>query len=116
MANIHSCTCPQGACYVDGKCHYQKDCSYQAKTNADRIRCMSDKELYNFLDYIAQTGPWDYEFERTFCNNCSPVGFKKNFFGREVGYFKCEDGVCPHYNGNALKWWLKEVIEYGTCE
>ena len=116
MANVYSCTCPTGACYVDGKCHYQHGCFYQARTNADKIRCMSDEELYKFLRSLVYNGPWDKEFEEVFCDTCEPVESEKNLFGREVKYFECEfiDGKCPHFNGDALKWWLGKVIYDGT--
>lgn len=112
MPIVYSCTCHKGACYVDGKCHSSEYCQYQARTNEDIIRSMTSNELYDFLNHITKNNekPWDYEFERIFCNNCSPVDFKRNFFGREIGYFECEDGVCPHHNGNALRWWLKKKV------
>ena len=110
MANVYSCTCPTGACYVDGKCHYQNDCYYQAKTNADKIRCMSDDELYKFLNSLVHEGPWNAEFEYVFCDTCEPVERDKNFFGREIEYYACEEDVCPNFNGDALKWWLGKVI------
>lgn len=112
MANVYSCTCHKGSCYIDGKCHSSEDCMHKAKTNGDMIRSMSDRELYEFLRDIAHDGPWDIKFERAFCDNCIPIRIEKNLFGREFGRYECEDGHCPHYDGNALKWWLEEVIEW----
>lgn len=105
---IYSCTCPSGSCYVDGKCHFQEDCIYKARTNADVIRSMSDIELYDFLDKFAHDGPWYKEFEEAFCSDCKPVQVERNLFGREIEYYECEfeDGHCPYYDGDCLKWWL----------
>lgn len=104
----YSCMCSSGSCYVDGKCHFQDDCIHKARTNADMIRSMSDDGLYNFLSAIAQDGPWADEFDKTFCQKCNPVEVERNLFGREVEYYECEfeDGHCPHYDGDCLKWWL----------
>ncbi len=40
---------------------------YKAKTNADRIRAMSDEELANFLTGFSNNGLWATEIEREVC-------------------------------------------------
>ena len=109
---IYSCMCPSGSCYVDGKCHFQEDCIHKVKNNSDRIKSMSDDELYDFLDRFAHDGPWHKEFEKTFCENCEPIEVEKNWFGTETPYYACEftDMGCPHYNGDCLKWWLEKRV------
>lgn len=112
MPIIYSCTCHKGACYVDGKCHSSEYCQYQARTNEDIIRSMSSNELYDFLKSISIDGPWTDDFEDVVCYNCEPVEIERNFIGKETAYYECdyEDGKCPHYNGDALKWWLQREI------
>jgi len=41
--------------------------SYKAKTNADRIRAMSDEELSNFLTGFSNNGGWTTVIGRKFC-------------------------------------------------
>lgn len=44
-------TCKLGTkgCFEDGRCHALGNCKNKIKTNADRIRHMSDEELAEFL-------------------------------------------------------------------
>jgi hypothetical protein len=54
-------TCKLGkkGCWKDGKCHYSHDCENKVLTNADRIRAMSDEELYDLFREIYNAGSDD---------------------------------------------------------
>ena len=47
----------------------QRDCQYFCeKTNADRIRAMSDEELADFIDRCEMN---DIDYAKTFCDLCN---------------------------------------------
>ena len=47
----------------------QRDCQYFCeKTNADRIRAMSDEELADFIDRCEMS---DIDYAKTFCDLCN---------------------------------------------
>jgi hypothetical protein len=52
---LENATCLLGdkGCYQNGKCHYIGDREHKVKTNADRIRAMSDEELARELSLVA---------------------------------------------------------------
>ena len=60
------------------------------KTNADRIRSMTDEELAEFLDRWALG---DIDYSKTFCDLCK-------------GQYDCHD--------DCLMDWLKEEVEHET--
>lgn len=75
-------------------------------TNADNICIMTHKELYDFLNTIAQDGPWYEEFDKKFCQNCKPIIID----GDEYAFCEIEGNKCPHYNGDPLEWWLRQPV------
>lgn len=77
-------------------------------TNEEYIRQMSHEELYNFLDYIAQDGPWYDAFDKAICKHCEPVG---QVNGYDV--CQCELTECPYEGADVLGWWLKQQNQDG---
>ncbi len=75
-------------------------------TNEDNICMMTHKELYNFLNTISQYGPWDDAFDKEFCQKCEPIVID----GHEYAFCEIEGNKCPHCNGNALEWWLRQPV------
>ena len=73
-------------------------------TNEDAIRSMSHKELYDFLNTIAQDGPWYEEFDKQLCQNCKPITIGND----EYAFCEIEGNKCPYYNGDPLEWWLNK--------
>lgn len=63
------------------------DSDPKPKTNADRIRAMSDEELADFLD---RWGMGDIDYSKTFCDLCA-------------GQYDCHD--------DCLLDWLKQEVE-----
>ena len=78
-------------------------------TNEERIRSMTHDELYNFLNTIAQDGPWYNEFNNELCKYCEPIGQNDE----EDDVLRCELSMdnCPYENGDVLKWWLKQTVK-----
>ena len=87
----------------DGKCRKFSDdtttsycvlgpCPEQKRSNADRIRAMSDEELADFISRIeiGDFGPQVYG--KTFCDLCS-------------GQYECDD---------CRLWWLQQPAEEDT--
>lgn len=86
----------------DGTCTWNEP---KPRTNADKIRGMSDKELREFLITIAnaiEDFPWDKAIYEKHCKTCPGVILD----GTE--YHECDyiDGECPH--GDTVDWWLKQ--------
>ena len=83
------------------------------KTNADRIRAMSDEELAKFLECLAfsRETPWADPFAGEFCDNCPTVRCVVEEFGQEMEFNECElsYGKCPH--GDDVLWWLRQPVE-----
>ncbi|MBR2047115.1 MAG: hypothetical protein IJ960_00815 [Oscillospiraceae bacterium] len=71
---------------------------YKPKTNADRIRTMTDAELADFLHEatMAADTPWNYAFSKAFCDACEP-----DTCDRET--------ECP--NGRPVDWWLGQEVQ-----
>lgn len=89
-----SCTgknCPMQFGFEVKRCT-AKDCRYRTepKTNADRIRAMTDEELAVFLDDISNG-----------CDNCPK---------RRYCLFDTEEDNCR----DAFLKWLKEEVEHDT--
>ena len=85
------------------------------KTNAQKIRGMSDEELAEFLSSITygRETPWNEPFARRLCDSCPTVhGTYES--GIEDDFHECDflDGECPH--GGAIVWWLKQPAEEDT--
>ena len=110
-------------CKYAGRPTYKSPCSeckdhskhepVEIRTNADRIRAMSDEELVKFLNRIAfgRETPWADPFAQTFCDKCPPIKATVVETGKEIEICECEfaDGKCPH--GDDVLWWLKEPVE-----
>jgi hypothetical protein len=96
-------------CVGYDKCkNYKPNC----KTNADRIRAMTDEELVEWISDMVygRKTPWSEPFERKFCDNCPTVhGTYEN--GKEDDFHECDfvDAECPH--GSDIVWWLKQPAE-----
>ena len=85
---------------------------FDAKTNAQKIRAMTDEELAEFLSSITygRETPWSEPFARRLCDSCPTVhGTYES--GIEDDFHECDflDGECPH--GSAIVWWLKQPAE-----
>ena len=88
---------------------------FDAQTNAQKIRSMSDDELSEFLSSITygRETPWSEPFARRLCDSCPTVhGTYES--GIEDDFHECDflDGECPH--GGAIVWWLKQPSEEET--
>lgn len=107
--------CFSGWC--DVACMYctftqERNCEHNKKTNADRIRAMSDEELAEFLSSIAygRETPWSEPFARRLCDSCPTVHVTYES-GIEDDFHECDflDGKCPH--GSNIVWWLQQPAE-----
>lgn len=69
---------------------YAKECEfYEPKTNADKIRSMTDEELADFIQRV-EIGDFNCnDYGKTFCDMCD-------------GQYECDD---------CLKYWLKQPAE-----
>lgn len=105
MEPTYTCTYDKGSCYDDGKCHYKHQCQHKVTSKEDEIRAMNHKELYDFLDSIAQEGPWYEEFDKKYCKNCETIEIDGNTYA----FCEIEGNECPH--GDVLEWWLKQPVE-----
>ena len=78
------------ACPLYGDCvtAFRKEQEQRVRTNADRIRCMSDEELAEFLDRWEMG---DIDYSKTFCDLCE-------------GQYDCHDDCW-------LDWLKQEVKE-----
>ena len=87
---------------------------FNAKTNAQKIRAMSDEELAEFLSSIAyrRETPWSWLFTAKFCKKCPTVHCTYES-GTEDDLHECDfvDGKCPH--GSDIVWWLQQPCEEG---
>lgn len=85
------------------------------KTNADRIRSMSDEALADFLCELAYTGkePWSEPFSIALCHKCPTVKGRYCDTGQSGEWHECEfdDGKCPH--GSDVMWWLRKEAQNG---
>lgn len=80
-------------------------------TVEEKIRSMTHKELYDFLNSIAQNGPWYDEFDEHCCKNCETIEVGRNTYA----YCEIVGNECPH--GDVLEWWLKRPAENkNTCD
>lgn len=63
-------TCKLGVkgCFEDGRCHALGNCENKIKTNADKIRAMSDEELEEFIDKVSGTCLVDALGGKSECN------------------------------------------------
>lgn len=87
------------------------------KTNADRIRAMSDDQLRDFLAKVENEScepVWSKEFCKKFCDSCPTVTGKIEGYNKEMEFHECEfvNGKCPH--GNELDWWLRQPAKEET--
>ena len=88
---------------------------FDAKTNAQKIRSMSDEELSEFLSSITygRETPWSEPFARRLCDSCPTVhGTYES--GIEDDFHECDfvDGKCPY--DSDIVWWLKQPAEEET--
>lgn len=91
----------------------EKENRDKPKTNADRIRAMTDEELADFLCGIAYAGnmPWCEPFLTRFCKSCPTVEGTIKETGQTMDFHECDfaDGKCPH--GSDIVWWLQQPAE-----
>ena len=82
------------------------------RTNADRIRAMTDEELAEMISGIHYDweNPWRTQFARKFCDNCPAPEYTLED-GRKMKLHECDfsDGKCPH--GDSVVWWLQQPAE-----
>ena len=80
------------------------------KTNADRIRAMTDEELAKWIASIAfaRETPWCAQFLEKFCISCPSEMYKIKETGQVLRLHECDfkDSECPH--GNDIVWWLQQ--------
>ncbi len=85
---------------------------FDPKTNADRIRSMSDDELAEYLSFIAyeRETPWSDLFASKLCAHCHGQEWTLDD-GRKLKLHECDfkDGKCPH--GSDILWWLQQPAE-----
>lgn len=91
-----------------------RDCRhFRHKTNADKIRAMTNEELSDFLCGIAYAGAekWSAPFMREFCDKCPTVEGVVSETGQKMKFYECDfkDGKCPH--GSDILWWLQQPVE-----
>lgn len=86
---------------------------FGVKTNADKIRSMSDEELAEFLYSIAygRETPWCEQFAEKFCKACPVTKVDIPEYLNPLFLHECDftDGKCPH--GSDIVWWLKQPAE-----
>ena len=103
------------ACPLFGDCvvAFQNEKKKRVRTNADRIRAMSDEELADLIEKFAYSGetPWCDAFDKEFCDNCPTMEIKVEGYSDLLRLHECdfEDGKCPH--GGDIKWWLQQPAE-----
>ena len=82
----------------------------EIKTNADRIRAMTDEELSEFLSSIAygRETPWSEPFDEKFCKSCPTTTCTVEGYHHPMDLHECDftDGKCPH--GRDIVWWLQQ--------
>lgn len=111
----HGAYCEAFAVYTDeSECaKFNQSVLAKPKTNADRIRAMSDEELAKFLCSLAfaRETPWSDPFVEKFCKNCPTVKAIIEGFDKEMELSECDfvDGECPH--GDDVVWWLQQPAE-----
>lgn len=100
FAHTYTCTCPDGSCYTDGKCHHVNDCIHKVITNEDMIRSMSHDKLRDFLENtfesMVEDIPWYSEFDKVFCRG-------------KCNLENCVAPDCPY--GDPVDWWLNQIVE-----
>lgn len=105
------------ACPLFGDCvvAFQNEQKKRVRTNADRIRAMSDEELADLIEKFAYSGetPWCDAFTKEFCDNCPETVVKVEGFSNLQYLHECDfsDGECPH--GSDIMWWLQQPAAYG---
>ena len=86
------------------------------KTNAQKIRAMSDEELSEFLSSITygRETPWCEQFAEKFCKDCPVTKVDIPEYLNPLFLHECDftDGKCP--NGSDIVWWLKQPAEEET--
>lgn len=98
MTKCNSCAlrdakpCMECSMCMSGDSHFRPIPNTEKKTNADRIRSMSDEELAEFISRIeiGDFGPQVYG--KTFCDMCK-------------GQYECDD---------CRLWWLQQPAEEDT--
>lgn len=107
-------------CRKDNRpCIFSDECfepeEIKLKTNADRIRSMSDEKLADFLSSIAFEGDvlWADQFIEKLCKSCPTITCTVDGDHCQVNLKECdfEDGKCPH--GSEVMWWLRQPAEEG---
>ena len=86
------------------------------KTNAQKIRSMSDDELSEFLSSITygRETPWSELFSEKFCKACPVTKVDIPEYLNPLLLHECDftDGKCHH--GSDIVWWLKQPSEEET--
>lgn len=87
-----------------------EDSWLKPKTNADKIRSMSNEELRDFLDGF-RVETFSEPFGDKFCKNCPTTEGTIQGGLIPLRFNECDfaDGVCPH--GDSLTWWLSQPAE-----
>lgn len=87
-----------------------EDSWLKPKTNADRIRSMTDEQLRDFLDKF-RVETYTEPFGEKFCKSCPTTEVYCSPLHDTLKLHECDfaDGVCPH--GDSLAWWLSQTAE-----
>ena len=87
-----------------------EDSWLKPKSNADRIRTMTNEQLRDFLDKF-RVETYTVPFGEKFCKNCPTTEgtVEGNLIPLRLHECDFAGGVCPH--GDALAWWLSQTEE-----